>query len=816
MSICSYRTNPDAGQILQFGNALLTRYYAIGDPRDLDECIELLRSHTDLHILGEKPIDTANLLKSLAEALCARAERNHTESDAHLSLTMSERALSALPVVPGDNQGWLRAGFVEGLSRSLLAIANLDKNSEPALEAMNEAVDHFREALEMRRLAGAVPKHLGLTRTEFGVALLQRFRVSRDSDVDLASGISELRTAEKELGKANDVDKAVVFSNLGIAYRLKSLVSADVVDINLSVVYFRKALRAVGSSSAQYNIKATYLSNLASSLLTRYRLKNLPEDLEECVQRAGQAVELVPHMHTLRYKVLDIYCVCLNERSWRLGDLEGLRQAVDLMREVLATTTIPFRDRVTYSINLAIILVHLANGTTNAPVEAEAMLEEAIELWQSIQTQIPLDHPLYLELAGGLSDALFQKYVLNEDPGLLNEIVTLRGKALALVPERSPDRLKYQKALADALITRYRAGTPKTPADLEAAIKGYSTAVDHIHCPQSIRYACGISWVNICVKYGHPSGMEAFEFAVEMYRRLAFVDSNVASRVDQLSMHDTGIASSAAQFAIERGELESAVELLEYGRATFWQQHVAPRATIAKLQSIDPQLAEKMASCWRQLEENSSQDLRTARTDEWEQLLAMDYRNRKLAELSAEWENLIKEAGTMLGSTGFSERRPFSELREYVGSRLVVIVNVSKRGCDALIFVPHLSSVQRLELPLLNMDVINNIRSKVDSALKRWGRSSDEQPRHFVTGGSRSNSAGEGVMYEALRMLWSFIVEPIFSSLHLQVSMIWSQRTSAFILIKYSTAKANFSSTANLVATHWPTLSSAAARSWPI
>lgn len=504
---------------------------------------------------SSKPIVIANLFKCLAEALCARAERDHSDTMARQSVIMSQRALSALPTLPDDNQGWLRAGFMEGLSRSLLALANFSEDSKSTLETMDKAADHFREALEMRRLAGAVPKHIGLIRTELGVTLLQRFRASRKLD-DLTTGIAELRGAEKELGKANDVDKAVVFSNLGIGYRIKSLVDADVMDINLSVVYLRKALRAVNSSSAQYNIKATYLSNLASSLLTRYRLKNLPEDLEECVQRASQAVELVPPGHVLRCKVLDVFSVCLNERSWRLGDLDGLRQAVDLMREVLSTATVSSADRVTFTINLATLLVHLANAI-KTPDPANSMLDEAIGLWQSIQTRISSDyplhleevnglssnHPLHLELAGGLSDALFQRYVLSEDPALLTEVVNLRAQALKLVPEHRPERLKYQKAHADALIARYRAHNPGNPADLQAAVDGYSAAINYLHCPQSIRYACGISWVNICAQYGHPSSMEAFEFAVEMYRRLAFVDSNIASRVDQLSMHDTGIST---------------------------------------------------------------------------------------------------------------------------------------------------------------------------------------------------------------------------------------------------------------------------------
>ncbi|QRV82050.1 CHAT domain protein [Ceratobasidium sp. AG-Ba] len=764
--VTKYRTNLDEDQILQFGKTLLTHYYAVGKIQDLDQCIDTLLTYADAGIPYKNPVTIANIIKYLAEALCARAERNHAESDARMSLLMSQRAVNALPKLPGDSQGWLRAGFMEGLSRSLLVMANLSKESKLALETITEAVAHFREALEMRKLAGAIPRHLGLTRIELGVTLLQRFRVSRTPD-DLDAGISELRIAEKELGKANDVDKAVAFSNLGIGYRLKSLVSANVMDINLSVVYLRKALRAVESSSAQYNIKATYLSNLASSLLTRYRLKNLSEDLEECVQRASQAVELVPPMHTLRYKVLDVFSVCVNERSWRLGDMDGLRKAVDLMREVLGTATVPSADRVTYTINLAILLVHLANATKESPSEANDMLEDAIGLWHSIQDQIPPSHPLYLELAGGLSDALFQKYVLNEDPTLLNQVVDLRTRALELVPDERPDRLKYQKALADALISRYRAYSPGNPSDLETAIEGYATAIKYVHCPQSIRYACSISWVNICVQYGHPSSMEAFEFAVEMYRRLAFVDSNIASRVDQLSMHDTGITSSAARFAIERGQFERAVELLEYGRATFWQQHVAPRTTITKLQSIDPLLASKMADCWRQLEENSSQDLRTARTDEWEQLLATDYRNRKVAELSTKWECLVKEAESVLGPTKLSQRPSFEDLHTRIDSRLVVVVNVSQRGCDALMFAPQWPGVRRLELSKLNMDIITVMHNRVDSALRRWGRSAEAQTRHFVTGAKKSVSAGNGAMYEVLRMLWDFIVEPIFSYLQL-------------------------------------------------
>ena len=146
-----------------------------------------------------------------------------------------------------------------------------------------------------------------------------------------------------------------------------------------------------------------------------------------------------------------------------------------------------------------------------------------------------------------------------------------------------------------------------------------------------------------------------------------------------------GLATDAAGWAIEAGELERAVELLEQGRSVLWSQSLQLRTDLTRLRAVNEDLAARLERgpvrsgpagfCREAIE---AQDPSIGRNQE---LFTSRHR-----ELAREWDDLIGQVRKLQGFEHLSPpAAPFARLREAASAGPVVIVNISNRRCDALI-----------------------------------------------------------------------------------------------------------------------------------
>jgi hypothetical protein len=126
-----------------------------------------------------------------------------------------------------------------------------------------------------------------------------------------------------------------------------------------------------------------------------------------------------------------------------------------------------------------------------------------------------------------------------------------------------------------------------------------------------------------------------------------------------------GLVTDAAAWAIETGELETAVELLEQGRSVLWSQSLQLRTDLTRLQAAHGGLAARLDGVRVALQQPPSAS--AAR------------------ELARQWDELLGQVRALPGFETFLAATPFDSLREAASGGPVIVVNVSNRRCEALI-----------------------------------------------------------------------------------------------------------------------------------
>jgi hypothetical protein len=166
------------------------------------------------------------------------------------------------------------------------------------------------------------------------------------------------------------------------------------------------------------------------------------------------------------------------------------------------------------------------------------------------------------------------------------------------------------------------------------------------------------------------------------------------------------LACDAAAWAIEAGQPERAVELLEQGRGVLLAQATEHRAREHDLRRVRPDLASQLTGLEDRLEHLPPADdpLRAA-----DPILA-----RGRTDLARERDAVLHQIRALPGFTDFLRPPEFTTLREAAAGGPVVIINVSGYRCDALIVTS--GGVQVTPLPgLAGADVVTHVAAFLEA-----------------------------------------------------------------------------------------------------
>ncbi|KAF5347087.1 hypothetical protein D9758_011644 [Tetrapyrgos nigripes] len=249
--------------------------------------------------------------------------------------------------------------------------------------------------------------------------------------------------------------------------------------------------------------------------------------------------------------------------------------------------------------------------------------------------------------------------------------------------------------------------------------------------------------------YGHHSALPAYKLSLDLLERCFMINPSLDTQFEFLTLASPSLVLDAASYAIEKGELCTAVELLEQGRSLLWAKMRGYRHSLDELRLVDESLATEFGDICNQLGVLTTDHETSSLISTQNQMMQTDQKWKRHRLLSEKWDVLVSRIRQAPGFKDFLQAVPFSRLQPVANEGPVIIINLSTYRSDALILVGDKSDP--ILIPL-DQKLPEHI-SKAYSWFLQWRKSS----------GITDNLPS--AMVNVLRLLWRFIVSPVVETL---------------------------------------------------
>ncbi|WP_052745252.1 CHAT domain-containing tetratricopeptide repeat protein [Streptomyces sp. WM6386] len=577
-------------------------------------------------------------------------------------------------------------------------------------------------------------------------ALLEQAAVNSRGDVELlAQAEAAARATVSAAPRALLPQRAAALRRLGSILRLRYEAHGDPAQLDEAIQVLREAEVAHGSGHPDRGALAT---TLGVALRLRYERTNALGDLEEAGRFGRVAVaaaeddrraapsgpngaEVDPNwagcLHNLG--------IALRLRHERLGEPADLQEAQRLGREA-AAASVPGHP------GFGMIRLGLGNATTG---------EERIAAYEQALAGLPPGDPARPRLLGSLADTLTQICVQGGSPAVAARAGALLDEALAAVPDTHADQAQLLYLRGRLLTARLlRTGTTLggvPTRQLEEALQCHRAAAVHPAATPRVRLWSLTHWANLAmVADDVRQAALAYEDAVALLPVLTprnLTDTDTEHTLTALS----GLACDAAACHVAAGDPERALALLELGRGVLLGRGLQGRDDMSELARQDPHTAERLLALRTALDTPAP-----ATADRLtDGATAADTRH----VLAGQWHDLLTEIRTTRpGFRHFLQPPPVSDLLAQADAGPVVVVNVSRFRCDALLLTR--GGLRVVPLPELTL---GGVRQHVDAFLTALREFTDPE-RDFLEDPDRQD-----VLDLVLRRLWDTVAGPVLDAL---------------------------------------------------
>jgi CHAT domain-containing protein/tetratricopeptide (TPR) repeat protein len=555
---------------------------------------------------------------------------------------------------------------------------------------LEDAITFHRKALNLRPLGH--PDH-SMSLNNLAGALSTRFNQLGRME-DLEDAISSHREA-LTLHPPGHLYRSMSLNNLALALSIRFNQLGRMEDLEEMITSHHKALTLRPLGHPEHS---TSLKNLAGALYTRFNQLGRMEDLEDAISSDREALTLRPLGHPDCFSPLNNLANCLYARFNRLGRMEDLEAAISSHRDAL--------------------------------------------------TLCPFGHPDRSTALNNLAHALSTRFCQSENMEDLEEAILSHREALTLCPLGHPDRSMLLNNLARALSTRF--DQSNRMEDQEQSFILYEQAANDLTSSLQHRLFAAINWVSKARHYHHKSIISAYSISFYILDRCLISRSSVESQQRFLATAriPRSLASDAAAAAIDAGDLEAAVELLEQGRAILWSKIEGYRYPLDQLRQVDEELADLFQTLSIELERLSVLPGSGSLDHEGSMLqVPFDVQMKRYRILSEDWEKVVRRVRTVEGFGNFLQAVPFDTLRAAAVEGPVILIIISNYRSDAIIL--HINNPPLLvTLPSLQPKDLTHLTERLALA--------------------RETGAGAGPSKDIpliLRALWNSIVSPVVDRL---------------------------------------------------
>ncbi|MFG2953777.1 CHAT domain-containing protein [Streptomyces sp. NPDC048291] len=579
-----------------------------------------------------------------------------------------------------------------------------------------------------------------------GAALSARFALSGGALADLEAAVRVQRLALRAAAH-DDPDRGLYQSNLGSSLVTRFEHTGDARSLAEAVRLLTDSLRNTAADTSE---QADRRANLAWALARHFEQTADTDALRAALDHMTHAVAATSRDHPdWASRLGNLAAVCLRVFD-RTKDDTALELAEDALQDALSR---PHRLRRAHLENLGTVHQrrHDVRGGPEHARAAVAAYEEALAL-------TPVGDPGRPGALSNLGNALIGRYRDDRSPADLDRAVRLLREAVR-APADDPDRCRYLTNLGAAHEERSKLAPPArarrpSPAvrERERALAAYAAAARVPTAPVlgRARAALHRGRLAAAVDPRRTDALDGYRDAVGLLESLAWFG---LGRLDQerLLREFSGAAGEAAACAVAQGRDELALELLEQGRGVLLAQAVGGRGGHDLLDRTRPELARRL----RRL-----QDVLERRTFDWREPPepsdpALTRAMARCSAAAAERETLLAEIRHLPGLERFLLSPDATELRAAAEHGPVVVVNVSRLRCDALVVTT--GGVRCVPLPGLTRD---RLRTAARAHLRLVARL--RRP-----GTPRQRTAAAETLRETLAWLWTAVAGPVLAGLGL-------------------------------------------------
>ncbi|KAG8897657.1 hypothetical protein FRB99_008006 [Tulasnella sp. 403] len=655
--------------------ALQNRYDHTGDVNDLNDAIS---KYEDVLALRPAPHpDRPWALNNLAGALNIRFERQSDPAILNTAISLFDEALLLLPASHAD-----RSMMLGNLATALHSRYRHSGDEADVLRAL----DLHQQAVSLRPVGH--PRRC-TSLVAFGNTLHTRFeRLGKDSDLDKAIGCWEEALS---LQTPNHVERSVALNNLANGLLTRFERSGQLQDLSTAIAYYVETLQL---QPLTHPDRSGTLNNLATALHTRSEITGDTSDLDDAIIRFEESLRLRPVGHADRSSTLNNLANALHDRFDQTRKPESLHRAIACLRESLDLRPEGHAARSRSLYNLARSLVTRFKLTNDA-----GDLDAAIKYHQDALLLRPKEHPERYSSLHNLANALETRLSATSTILDVETIVEYRREAAALCAPGHPKHCSVLAAFAMSTYRLYRhsavTGTETSETEdssrttlLETVANTLEAASQSSISPSAPRLHACCNWIQIALEFDHDSAMKAFTAMLDLLDLTAARSHSIESRQAQLSSNDVlqrakGLVVDAAAFAVSRGQLALAVEILERGRAILYTQVSRYRTPMDELRAANLELANEFSQLSTVLESSMVADGRLVM--ERGTRNAFEDEVSRYSRLTAQWNDLVERIRGVEGFQHFLKPTPFAELQKAAEQGPVILVNISKRRSDAII-----------------------------------------------------------------------------------------------------------------------------------
>ncbi|KAJ6529339.1 CHAT domain-containing protein [Mycena capillaripes] len=702
--------NPNrAGRLQSLAVALTDRYRRLGDLKDLEAAQKTFQEAVDLTPPGHP--DQARQLQGLAVSLVDRYRRLGDLEDLEAALKTSQEVVDLTPSGHPDAAARLKS----------LAMPLADRYQKLGdLKDLDAAIKRFQEAVDL-----TPPGHTDQGGRLQGLAASLTDRYRRFGDLkDLEAALQQKKQAV-HLTPIGHPDRAQRLQSLAVSLTDRYRRLGDLKDLE---AVLKRSQEAVDLTPPSHPDQAFGLQGLAVPLMERYRKLGDPKDLEAARERHQEAVDLTPPGQPDRADQLQGLAVSLTHRYQRFGDLKDLEVALQSKKESVHLTPPQNPNLAGRLQSLAVSLTHRYRRLGDLKD-----LEAAVQKKKDAVDLTPIGHPNRAEHLRGLAVSLTNRYQRLGDLKDLEAALKRSQEAVDLTPPGHPDLAFRLQCLGVPLMERYR--RLGDPMDLQAIHNHYTASFKIPSFIPEDSWDQALHWADFAKEFQTSDCIPAFQAAFNLLPEILWIGHSIPVHHDailRLCLPDA--TSRAIETCITLVDLHAAVELLEQGLATIFQQMLQLKTDVDLL---PPDQAENFVNLSSQLYSGTFSNP---------------------IDIVEDRKKLLQDIRTQSGFKYFLLPKSYNVLCHASQGGPVIILTSHKDHCDAIIILSPTSEPVHVPLPTVRLEQLKSQREMLKELLDRCNvrnRGQSLSSRLFGQREGFSSKSTQECFEEMLTWLWT-------------------------------------------------------------